>query len=224
MLKNKIKQIETYVKGLRTKEASHGFKHVNRVRNWALQIAKKEGYKDLEAVEAAALLHDIGLSRPGKRNMHGKRGAEMAEKFLRKNNLFPEEKIKKIANAIRHHDSNRTGKGKLLYILRDADIVDAIGAVGIMRCFICYPSKPEYDPKNIKGETWGMTAQDFNKRIDSGMGPGKYIVDVFNFQISFYDNLKTKTGKKLARPLVKLMKNYLVQLESEINEAGIWEK
>ena len=61
MPRNRIQQIEIYVKGLKIKEASHGFKHVKRVRNWALLIAKKEGYKDLEMVEAAALLHDIGL-------------------------------------------------------------------------------------------------------------------------------------------------------------------
>ena len=102
-------------------------------------------------------------------------------------------------------------------------MMDAIGAVGIMRCFVYHSSKPEYDSKNIKGETWEMTAEDFNKRIDSGMGPGKYIIDEFNLQISFYNNFKTKTGKKFARPLIRFMKNYLIQLESEINEAEILE-
>lgn len=218
MSKNKISKIEKYVKQVKIKEAAHGFRHVDRVRNWALHIAEREGYKNLEIVEAAALLHDIGLSSGKERKIHGQEGAKMAEKFLRKNDIFPEKIIKEITNAIRHHNSNRTGKGKLLYILRDADMIDAIGAVGTARCIIHCSPKPEYDPNNIKSETWGMGAEGFDKRIDAGAGPGNYIMDELNFSISFYDNFKTKTGKKIAKPLVEFMKNYIIQFESEINK------
>ena len=51
MLKNKVSQIEKYVKKVIKDKIAHGFKHVDRVRNWALCIAKREGYKNLEVVE-----------------------------------------------------------------------------------------------------------------------------------------------------------------------------
>jgi len=38
-----------------------------------------------------------------------------------------------------------------------------------------------------------------------------------HFQISYYDNLHTETAKRLAKPFVEYMKEYVVQLEQEIN-------
>jgi len=223
MLRNKIRQVEEYAAGTMASEVAHDFKHVDRVRSWALQIAREEGYEDLEVVEIAALLHDIGLGCAEKRSMHGQIGAEMAARFLRDNNLFPEERIEEIANAIRFHNSNREGSGKLLGILRDADMIDAFGAVGIMRAFTSKSSKPEYDPQNVKGDTWGISARGIDERFDRGLGVGDYIVDQINFQISYYDNLTTRTAKRLAKPLVEFMKDYIVRLEAEIN-AGAFDR
>ena len=67
MRKNEIQQVEDHARRMMAAEVAHDFKHADRVRNWALHIAKREGYEDLETVEIAALLHDIGLSRAEKR-------------------------------------------------------------------------------------------------------------------------------------------------------------
>jgi len=213
-----IKRVEKYAKKIMAGIPAHDFKHVDRVRNWILLIAKREGYRDLEVAEIAALLHDIGYSRPRpkRKRGHGEEGAEMAEKFLKKNKICSEKKIREICNAIRFHNSNRKGSGELLYLLRDADMLDMFGAVGIMRAFVFSNSKPEYDEKNVKGETWGMTRNDFDERLDGTVKIGKFIVDYLNFHISCYGNLKTRTAKRIARPMVKYTQKYILQLEKEI--------
>ena len=213
-----------------TGAVAHDFKHVDRVRHWALRIAEEEGFEDLKMVEVAALLHDIGLpyvDEEKERDKHGQVGAEMAVRFLKENLTLTEEQIEQIASAIRHHCSppslvtdllKDTGeKGRLIGIIRDADIMDAIGALGLMRAFTSKATKPEYAPENLKGDTWMLSGREFDERFARGLGIGSTIIDQINFQISYYDNLNTEAAKRLAKPLIDYMKKYVVQLEHEIN-------
>jgi uncharacterized protein len=219
MANNNIQQVENYVKDIMVgSEVAHDFFHVDRVRHWALLISEKEKYGYLEMVEIAALLHDIGLSLKEKRSLHGESGAKMVNLFLQEQNFLTQIEIDEICNAIKYHNKNREGEGILLDILRDADMMDLFGAVGIMRAFTSQSSKQVYDTKNSKGETWGLLASDFDKRFDAGIGIGNFIVDHINFQISCYDNLKTETAKILASPLVDFMKSYLEQFEREVRK------
>ncbi|MFZ4648927.1 MAG: HD domain-containing protein [Patescibacteria group bacterium] len=221
MINEKIQQIEEYAKTMMADEAAHGFSHVNRVRKWALQIAKDEKYQNLEMVETAALLHDIGLSSAKKRSLHGEAGAKLAISFLSENNFFSADEIFEVSNAILFHCKNREGKGELLNIIRDADMMDLFGAMGILRACTSKFSNAEYNPINIKGETWKMTAQDFDQRFDSGVGIGEFIVDQINFQISCYGNLSTDAAKKLAGPLIEFAKKFVLELETEVETNNI---
>jgi HD superfamily phosphodiesterase len=211
MYNHKIKQVEDYAKSLMSAEIAHDFEHVQRVRVWALRIAKNEHFTDLEAVEMAALLHDIGLSSAESRSRHGEVGAELAA-----NNLLAPAGITEVCQAIKYHSKNREGSGKLLEILRDADMMDMFGAMGIMRAYTSKAAQPAYDAVNIKGETWQMSAQDFDRRFDEGLGIGHFIIDQINFQISCFDNLSTDSAKALARPLVDFMKKFILELAREV--------
>jgi HD superfamily phosphodiesterase len=223
---NGIQQIERYVKqtlgavNAPDLKIAHDFKHVDRVRRWALEIATREGLEGLEIVEAAALLHDVGLARVEveRRGQHAQVGAEVAAQFLRERQLFTEEDIETIAAAIRHH-SSPSGGGVLGDVLRDADKLDALGAVGLMRAFTSKYANPEYNPRCVKGDTWEMAMTGFEKRFAEGEGIGDYIIDQVNFQISFFGELCTPTAKRLGKPLVEFMKAYVIQLETEINNA-----
>ena len=230
LLMDRIKQVEDYVKATMTGAVAHDFKHADRVRHWALRIAEEEGYEDLEIVEVAALLHDIGLpsvDEERERDKHGQVGAEIAGRFLKEKFPLTKEQIEQITSAIRHHCSppslvtdllNDMGeKGRLIGIIRDADMMDVIGAVGLMRAFTSKAVKPEYDPGNIKGDTWGLSSREFDERFAEGLGIGEAIIDQINFQMSCYDNLTTEAAKRLAWPLVEFMKEYIAQLEHEIN-------
>jgi putative nucleotidyltransferase with HDIG domain len=221
MAQDRIQQIEEYVRqSMQAATApelklAHDFKHVDRVRCWALQIANGERFGDPELVEAAALLHDVGLAQVEDRSRHAQVGAEIAARFLAERRLFADWEIGAIADAIGCH-SSPSGGGKLGEILRDADKLDALGAVGLMRAFMSKYAKPEYSPRNVKGDTWGLTMGEFEERFAGGKGIGDTIVDQVNFQISFCSDLKTKTAQRTARPLVQLMKAFIIQLESEI--------
>lgn len=232
-----ITRIENYVEeAMVSKEGhlliAHDFKHVDRVRNWSLRIAEGEGFSDLQVVQVAALLHDIGLSyiyEESERGKHGQVGAEIADRFLNESTALSKDQVEQTTLAIRYHSSRPSlvadllssigERGKLIEIIRDADTMDAIGAVGLMRAFTSKYSLPEYEPDNSKGETWGLSSDGFTERLEKGVGIGKCIVDQVNFQISLYENLQTKTAKQLARPLVEFMSNYVLQLEHEIKSS-----
>jgi putative nucleotidyltransferase with HDIG domain len=230
LLMEEIQQTEDYVRSTMTGAVAHDFKHADRVRCWALRIAGEEGFEDLEIVEVAALLHDIGLpyvDEESERYRHGRIGAEIARRFLKENLSLTEEQINQITLAIRYHCSPPSlvadllttvgEKGKLIGIIRDADTMDALGAVGLMRAFTSKATMPEYDPGDVKGNTWGLSGRGFDGRFAKGRAIGDTIIDQINFQISLYDNLNTETARRLAKPLVEYMKEYVVQLEREIN-------
>ncbi|MBN2390759.1 MAG: HD domain-containing protein [Anaerolineae bacterium] len=199
----------------------HDIKHVERVRNNALTIARAEGFADLDLVEAAALLHDIGLAHVETGGNHGPIGAEIAARFLREQHLFAEDEIAVIAKAIHNHSLIHGDWDTLGYILRDADILDALGAVGLMRAFTSKYFKPEYDPECVKGETWGLSADGFTARHVAGLGIGPTTMDQINLQISLIDELHTDTAQRIAEPLVAFMKAFVVELEAQITHVEL---
>lgn len=111
-----IQYIENYVRETMSQSIAHDSKHVDRVRNWALYIAKMEGYTNLASVEAAALLHDIGLVFSENRKVHGQVGADIAYKYLSENSYFSKEEVTEIINAIKYHNSNKDGSDELLFL------------------------------------------------------------------------------------------------------------
>jgi HD superfamily phosphodiesterase len=240
-----IADTENYVREVMEQQESvlsiaHDFKHVDRVRNWALLIAEGENYDEPGIVEITALLHDIGLAKVdsgGEKTgfvhlpPHDPLGAEMAGKYLTENTGLGEEVIGLITDAIRHHSvppkiaeehlAALGEKGALLKILRDADNLDALGAAGLMRAFTSKHFLPEYDPQNIKGEGWDLSSEDFREKFgfDSkeGLAPVRTIIDQVNQQIRYFDeNLHTFTARKLAKPLVRFTKTFVIHLENEI--------
>jgi len=215
MKRHMLQELENYVRESMDREVGHDFKHVDRVRNWALFIAREEGYSPLYLVAATALLHDIGLPRVKQRSEHGPVGAMIAKQYLQQKDWLAQAEIELIAYAIHHHNTKQ-GSSPLLNILRDADMLDLFGAVGIMRAFTSKSALPEYEPENIKGTTFGYSTQDFDLRFQEGIGVGPYIIDQINFQVSCYDNLTTQTAKNIASPLLDYMQAYVQQLASEI--------
>ena len=209
-----IIEIEAFVQPLMGAVIAHDYKHADRVRRRAKQIEVAEGYPFLEAIEAAALLHDIGLSKePGRE--HAAAGAEMAKQFLRQQGYFVPEQIAEIVAAIRDH-SSILGSGRLFEILQDADGLELFGAIGLLRGISSKGHLADYEPGNIRASTWELTADDFTERFRVGVGVGAYILDQLNFQISCYENLHTQTAKQIAAPLVTYMRFFILQLEAEI--------
>lgn len=209
---------------------AHDFQHVDRVRNSALVIAKHEGYTELEKLEVAALLHDIGLTQMSEgieRTEHGAIGAEMAEEYLKSNSSLNTSDINQISDAIKYHSiaplivneylQTLGERGKLLEIIRDADGIDSCGAIGLMRAFSSKYFLQAYNPSDIKGDAWALTLEERLEKFRKERPPVNTIIDQVNQQIRVYENLHTETARNMAAPLIQFMKNFVLQLENEIS-------
>lgn len=104
--------------------SSYGYEpypfHFVPVHNYAKKLAEKLG-ADVEVVELAAWLHDIGSIMRGRENHHIT-GAEIAERKLREFG-YPSDKIEKVKAGIHsHRGSQKIGREILeARILADAD-------------------------------------------------------------------------------------------------------
>jgi len=116
-------------------DAVHGFGHIQRVYALCERIGLSEG-ADMPILLAAALLHDARGSHPGgdSRNDHHLRSAEFAEEILSEER-WEGEKIRAVQHCIRAHrfrqdEPPRSLEAKVLF---DADKLDVIGAIGVVR-------------------------------------------------------------------------------------------
>eukprot|EP01084_Bolivina_argentea_P117995 209443_1 len=91
---NMRQELEAIVKEcMQNFDASHDFYHVERVRNLALQIAVKEGIKDLELIELTALLHDVNDHKYIEKNKNNKNNQKI-KTLLNKYNISKEKQNK----------------------------------------------------------------------------------------------------------------------------------
>ena len=125
--------------------ANHPFAgpdHVARVVALSMEIGASEG-ADAEIIEAAALLHDIGV--PICVSSHYGIGALLAQGVLAEAGYEPQ-KIEAICHAIRAHSryggpEPATIEAKCLF---DADAIDYVGVVGLIRGIGRAATKGEY--------------------------------------------------------------------------------
>lgn len=180
----------------------HGFDHVERVYNLALNIAKEEN-ADLDVVQASALLHDIARhkeelgvpvhERKGRTICHAEEGAKMAKEILEEMN-FPEEKINNVVHSIEVHRYSKglIAKTKEAEILQDADRLDAVGAIlfariadyNIKRKVLFYdkniPPKEKYDGCSltnfnfIQERILKQSPENFNTKKARELAKGRY--------------------------------------------------
>lgn len=191
----------------------HDWSHVDRVRNLALAIGKKEK-ADLRVLEVACLLHDIGRKEEMDSNgkfCHAEKGAELAEKFLLKLKLDKKdiENIKHciVSHRFRNEHIPKTMEAKVLF---DADKLDSIGAVGIGRDFLFagFIKNPMYT---------GREKELIKKGIDKSYSKDDTAVMEFEFKLKKIKNkILTKTGKKIARERHKYMVDFFERFDKEI--------
>lgn len=188
---------------------SHDWSHTERVLKTALYLGKKEK-ADQEIIRYAAILHDI--ARPLEdasrgRICHAKKGAQLAEKILKKYR-FPEEKI----NAVVHCIETHRYRGKLrplsreAKVLFDADKLDSIGAVGLARSFLFAGEvgAKVHDRHVDVSRTRPYTREDTAYR--------EYLV-----KLQYVKNsMLTSEGRKIARSRHEYMKQFFKRLNEEI--------
>jgi HD superfamily phosphodiesterase len=197
-----LAELETWVRDLleTNVKRAHGWLHTDRVRANICILADAEGVDPFLA-EIAALLHDVGRTQPGPEAEHGARSATIAEPLL-ESYALPRGEAEAILYAIRWHNSPRDDT-PLLRILRDADMLDGLGAMGIMRAFMSKSHLPPYDSvQPFHGET--------------NRWPPTYSSDQLLGQMEWYDQLNTGTARLLAKKRIDFMTDFINQARDEI--------
>ncbi len=195
------KALEFTKRKLGNEKTGHDFWHAYRVWRLAKFIAKKEGIAQTLEIELAAILHDIA----DRKTFGEEKGMEMIRNFLRVNELSNEQ-IEKICEIISNISFSKgkvpeSVEGK---IVQDADRLDAIGAIGIARCF-AYGGKNDrviYDPENIKDTS---------------------IWHFYEKLLKLKDLMHTQTAKEIAEKRHNFMKLFLEEFFKEWNAEDVEE-
>ena len=201
-------RIEAYMRSCMDATA-HDRQHVYRVLKNARHIAEGMPGVDMDVLETAALLHDIG--RPAQLKDpaldHAEVGAEMAEAFL-KGEGFEPAFIAAVCHCIRAHRFRKalppeTVEAKILF---DADKLDVTGAIGIARTLLYQgqTDRPLYD------------ADEAGTPLLTGSDAPSFFKE-YNFKLkNLYDRFLTERGALLARERQKAAVDFYEALTREI--------
>ena len=208
---NLIKNTIAFAKReLENAEGGHDWFHIERVYKNTLAIAKNE-ICDLLVCQLGALLHDIADSKF--HNGDEEIGPKTARKFLESENVS-EEIIGKIIQIIQNISFKGGNFEKQfnsieLQVVQDADRLDAIGAVGIARCFNYggFKNRTIYDPEIAPN--LNMSKEEY-KSSDSPT-----INHFYEKLLLLKDKMNTASGKKIAENRHEFMETFLDQFYAE---------
>lgn len=192
-------------------EGGHDWFHTLRVYNNAMHIAKKEAVEPL-IVGLAALLHDIADSKfhDGDDSI----GPSIAREFLFKHNV-DSQIIEHVVAIIENMSFNKSLDGTTLFksreleVVQDADRLDAIGAIGIARCFNYggFKNRKLFDPA-IKPNL-NMSKEEYKA------SSAPTINHFYEKLLLLKDKMNTKTGKQLAIKRHVFMEQFLDEFYKE---------
>ena len=188
-------------------DSSHDYEHVKRTVRYAQYIAITESRSNGSAskydpfvVTLAAYLHDIG---DRKYLSHDEDGTQEAARFLESVGmpLGLREKVQDIVNAVSYSGEVKDPSRVVQVLQRhpelgpvqDADRLDALGAVGLGRCFV------------FRGARGGMPMATAIDHIDEKL-------------LKLEEMMKTTTGKRLARSRTEKLVLFKRWWEEEVME------
>tara|TARA_R110002073_G_scaffold108336_9_gene243647 strand:+ start:79287 stop:79943 length:657 start_codon:yes stop_codon:yes gene_type:complete len=209
-----IKKTIQFVKEtLEGAEGGHDWFHIQRVYNNAKLIAKDENVDEF-IVSLGALLHDIADAKfyDGDESV----GPKKARVFL-ENQQVDEDIIIHVENIIKYisfKSSLSTGKkfrSPELDVIQDADRLDAIGAIGIARCFNYggFKNRVLYDPEIAPN--LNMSKEEYKK------SSSPTINHFYEKLLLLKDKMNTKTGMQIASDRHIYMEAFLQQFYDEWN-------
>ncbi len=207
-----ITKTEEFVKNkLYGEETGHDWWHTLRVYNIAKKIGEEEG-ADLFIVGIASLLHDIAdwkFQKGGDDSVGAVIGKEHLERLNVGDNV-----ISQVCDIITNVSFKGSGvKNKITTIegkvVQDADRLDAIGAIGISRCFAYGGSKgtpiynPEIDPKEHQ------SFEDYKNNQSSSIN------HFYEKLLLLKDRMNTSAGRRMAEERHEFMEIYLERFLKE---------
>ena len=173
-----------------TDDGSHDLAHILRVFRNSMRIHALEG-GDGDVLAAAVLLHDcVAVEKNSPLRAQASRLAAEKASTVLGNMGWSGARIDAVAHAILTHSfsANITPETLEAKILQDADRLDAIGAIGVARCFYIggRMSSGLYDPADPASE---------NRPLDDK----RFAIDHFPVKLfKLADGFQTAAGRKMA--------------------------
>jgi uncharacterized protein len=192
-------------------DGAHDHAHLERVWLNVQQIRAQEG-GDFEILAASVLLHDcVCLPKNSPNRSRASHLAAVRARFILQSLNWASKRVDIVAGAIEAHSYSgglepHTLEGR---ILQDADRLDAIGFVGIARCFYTAGrlSSQLYDPSDPRG-----TERELNDSL--------FALDHFPKKLLLLaEGFKTTTGQRLAHVRHEVLQQFYQGIMSEISNA-----
>ncbi|SFL54773.1 uncharacterized protein SAMN04487943_102161 [Gracilibacillus orientalis] len=207
-----IKKTEDMVREkLWDEDSGHDWYHIERVTTTAKKLAEEEN-ANLFVVTLAALLHDLADDKVVENEEEGLRAIQ---EWLGQHDVEKHDR-EHILSIIKNM-SFKGGNGKPLdtlegQVVQDADRLDAIGAVGIARCFVYAGKKGQsmYDPAlEVREE---MSINEYRK------GKSSAIHHFYEKLLKLKDLMNTQAGYQVAQERHQFMEQFLEAFYLEVGE------
>lgn len=199
MDKNKIlEQAQAYIRKTFLEEGTgHDYFHIERVVTNARKILKKEK-ADVFLVELAAWVHDIG---DYKLHQGVDKAEELITAFLTSIEVDAEtiQRVNEIVSQVSFSKGNKPTSIEA-EIVQDADRLDAIGAVGIARCFA------------YGGSTGNLLFNPEDQSKDASS-----VQHFYDKLFKLKDLMNTTTAKRIAEERHQYMEGFIQQFYREVN-------
>jgi len=191
-MKGVDERVLRYVEERLKDEKVSGLDHSLRVLRWCERLAEGRDV-DLEVLRLAALLHDISIPESG-RLRHYDASAEMAVELLRELG-YDKAKIRAVEHCIRAHSryggpDPQTAEAEILY---DADFLDYLGAIGLLRGIL---------RALVEGEYSG----------DVSEAPGVLEAIIAKYRRPLY----TEEARRIAEERLRFLESFLKRLREEL--------
>ncbi|MGP5428088.1 HD domain-containing protein [Enterococcus malodoratus] len=212
-MQNNLAAIRGYAKEkLGSDRSGHDFYHVERVAKIAGKLAEEEGIQDTLLIEAASYLHDVIDDKVFEDVENEK---EALKKFL-KGLSFSDESINEIFDIIENISFSKElelGKAELTLagqIVQDADRIDALGAIGILRTayYGGHTQSPLYDPNLLPQEF--KTKEEYRQK-------STVINHFYEKLFKLPATMNTEAGKAEAQRRIVFMEEFLKRFYEEWN-------
>ncbi len=197
------------VLGPASTDGSHDLSHLLRVWRNAAAIAAGEAVCDMALLVAAVILHDcVAVEKDSPLRAQASRLAAARARDVVEAFGWSRARVDGLVHAIESHSFSAGIAAETLEarILQDADRLDAIGAIGIARCFYVAGRMGSalYDPLDPEA-------------ADRALDDRRFAFDHFAAKLfRLADGFATRTGQAAAAERVATMRSFVVAFRSEV--------
>lgn len=212
IIENLRRKLTKYFENEKT---GHSIDHLERTLKYALKICDREG-GDRTVIAVASYVHDIHRIMGAKlgRFCTPEESLPFVAEIIRDEELSKEQ-MEHVLYAVRHHEEYAFNSGGVTVtdieskIVQDADNLDAIGAIAVIRSFKygAANNMPEYDP----------SIPFYHSDYCENVNDRSTIHHLYNKSARLGEYLNTATAREIAKEKTKLVKDFIELYVKEYN-------